>query len=350
MQYDSKITILMLVHNRQYFLNRVCEYYSDLIKNYKIRINIVDSSDIKWNDCHLFPEFEYTYYGPAKNIEKILLGLESITTEYALLIPDDDFYIKNSILTCVDFLVNNPEYSAAHGEILRLDSFHGKLTPSGYWKNQYINHSHNDFKFNTASERVMSFFDIENFMMLNHSVVKTKPMLESVKLRLEKKYRHLTAARFSDVQFSIMQLIEGNIKILPIVYAIRDNDRMRSRGTVPNELSPEIEFDDIVKEILAYGEPYAKMISVKDDISESSASFVLGIAIQKLISGRKMFKVNDNKIRNGSFPSITGAFDNDIKEVMEKVIKYKHVIPKFQSKKSISRYILDVIKRMLRRK
>ena len=330
-KYKNKLSIVILVHNRQYHLQRLCEYYIDFIKLYPIRTFIVDSSKEKWPGHKNFPDIKYEHYGPEKNFEKVLI-LEEISTEYVLLTADDDFYTKKGIIECLDFLLTNPDYSVAHGEYLRFDSLSAKLVEHNYGRKHYENFIKNEYFFKKAQNRILNYFDIDNFFMINHSIVKTKPLARAYRLRMN--MTHLRPYRFSDAQFAIMQLLEGNVKVLPCVYGLRDLDRMITRGMVPKEKFPDVTFDEFPDAVKDKGDPYSPLLSEKDNISLAQASFVIGQAVQKLISGRKYNKYLPATKKNVVYPSETGKYNEDVNEIISLVKKHRESIP-FYSKISI---------------
>lgn len=342
-KYKDKLSIVILVHNRQYHLQRICEYYIDFIKLYSIRTFIVDSSKEKWVGYKNFPEIKYEHYGPEKNFEKVLV-LEKIPTEYVLLAPDDDFYTKRGIIECLDFLLANPDYSVAHGEYLRFDSLSAKLVEHDYASVHYANFIKNEYFFKNAGDRILNYFDVDNFLMINHSIVKTKSMARAYRFRVN--MTHLRPYRFSDAQFAIMQLLEGNVKVLPCVYGLRDLDRMITRGAVPKEKYPDVIFDDFPDAVKEKGDPYSPLLSEKDNISLDKASFILGQAVQKLISGRKYSKYLPFKKTSVIYPSQTSKYNDDINEILSLVKKHRESIPDY-SKRSILQSVKTVLRSQL---
>ncbi|MES0488478.1 MAG: TIGR00180 family glycosyltransferase [Leptospirales bacterium] len=325
--YSKKLSIVISVHTRQYYLDRVCEYYKDLIHDYSIQIHIIDSSDEPWENHTKYPEFNYTYFGPEKNFQKMPSTLRKLNTEYFLIAPDDDFYVKRSIIQCLEFLLKNPDYSAAHGEFLRFDSRLGELVDLAYGRSNYKLFTENNYHFEKASDRILNYFDVKRFLMINHSINKRKVWLDIFNIRFDKKNKHLLPYRFSDQHQAILILLEGNVKVLPCLYALRDVDRLLSKGRVDKSRKPDVTFDAFPDAILSKENPYAPLLAKKDKISLEKASFILGLAIQKLISGRLYRKYMPSVKITESFPSQTGEYKADIEEVMGLVRKYRDSIP-----------------------
>lgn len=116
------ITLLIPTLNRPEFLLRELHYYQSV--NFRGKIFIGDSSEatvaekIK-NSLRQFDNLLEIYYYPLPgyNIAHALKAMtDKVTTKYAAVIGDDDFFIPSGLGRCIEFLDNNSEYVAAHGE------------------------------------------------------------------------------------------------------------------------------------------------------------------------------------------------------------------------------------------
>jgi glycosyltransferase domain-containing protein len=156
---EKSITILIPTMNRSDFLIRLLKYYAET--KFKGRIFVGDSSlfehaeKTKKEIDKLKPVLDVKYFEfPNKNIATCMWEMtEKIQTQYAAIIPDDDFLIPNGIRECINFLNLHPEYGAAHGlgMIVRLASKgpYGAILSSGEYLQAICEEQ-------SASERLVS--------------------------------------------------------------------------------------------------------------------------------------------------------------------------------------------------
>lgn len=354
--YTTLLTIFIPVHNRQYYLTRAIAYYIEFLRSHKIKVIIGDSSKQPWSEKDKYPNLDYIYYGESNNLFKFFDIIHNkINTKYMLMIADDDFVLPNSILSCLDFLEHNNDYSAAYGEFLKFDSLSLKLTNLDYSRLQYYNALSSELPSNSARERILNFFDVENFFMQNHSIVRTSAMKRSVQIQFANN-KAMHAYRFSDQQYAFSILIAGKVKALPILYCLRDNDRMLSKNTVPKDLKPELEFSDFIQRFLKSGQEYVNDLAKQDHISKEESSFYFGLAIQKLITGRKYKnRVGRDQYQNFKFPSDTTTNKLEISEIFKIIKKYQYLIPEYSEYKrnqtlrnKITTLLSKIQKRLLR--
>lgn len=324
----SKLSLFIPVHNRHYYLERAAYYYKDFVKEYGLKVYIGDSSEKRWEGAERYPEYEYYYYSPTGNLKKLEEIIKNkIKTEYMILLGDDDFVIPSSIIECVSFLIENPGYSAAHGEFLKFNSITKELVNKSYSKIQYYNLLQSNYFSHRASERICHYFDVENFFMINHSVVKTKAMQNSIDIQLSNN-NALFSYRFSDQQYAMAVLLEGNIKALPCLFALRDDDRMLNTKTVPRDWTPELTFEEFIPRFFKFGQIYIDILSEKDGISKEEAYFLFGRSIEKLITGRKYSKAIDHSTyKDFLFPSSVPENKKKIQEIFEVVFKFESLLP-----------------------
>jgi hypothetical protein len=85
-------------------------------------------------------------------VEKLI---DMISSPYAAFVADDDFYVPSALDQCVQFLEENPDYSAAHGlgtlVTVENNEAHGPVKGAGYFKQPNIEDE-------AASSRFVSLF------------------------------------------------------------------------------------------------------------------------------------------------------------------------------------------------
>jgi|TARA_B100001093_G_scaffold323109_1_gene308298 glycosyltransferase domain-containing protein len=110
----NKISIVILTRNRAKFIKRQIEY----IINWEAQIFLLDGSDEKnlyLNDLsekHSHIKYIHDTNGVFARFEYMK---NQIKTKYAMLMADDEFFIKKSLEKCIDFLENNSDYVSCSG-------------------------------------------------------------------------------------------------------------------------------------------------------------------------------------------------------------------------------------------
>ena len=232
-------TLLVPVRDRHYNLKNVSTYYSDLDSK-KL---IVDSSTTPYDDIKFLEAngFDYVYLGPMTYVDKLhKIHTELIDTEFSVDCPDDDIVLKQSIKESVEFLRDNPEYSACDGEILWLDSTSNSLFVKH--PNKFFGPLKEDFSSKDAIKRVK--FDFNCCMSKQHSVVRQSvPVLTWTTL---KNYPPIQPINFIERFHVFVTAIVGNSKKLPLVHSIKsqNNDRLINKPNLKNELKSNILFID----------------------------------------------------------------------------------------------------------
>ena len=114
-----QFTIIIITYNRYPFLLRLLKYFNSYDIPFKLLI--LDSSSDKLEDEELIKLLSQKnvihklFDSDIFFVNKIAKGCEFIDTEYAVICADDDFIIPGSIVECIEFLKNNPEFSSAQG-------------------------------------------------------------------------------------------------------------------------------------------------------------------------------------------------------------------------------------------
>ena len=145
---QPKLTLFTPTFNRPQYMIRLLNYYRDV--KFKGRICIGDSSDhdvalqIQKVVTEIQDDIDIVYerYPGENGVECVRNLLDSITTQYAAFAADDDFFVPTALNECVDFLENNPDYSAAHGIAvlvsLASNGVYGPITNFGEYRQPSI--------------------------------------------------------------------------------------------------------------------------------------------------------------------------------------------------------------------
>ena len=105
----SDCTVLMFTCERSEFLSRAIRYWS----SFNIKVIIADGSKKPFFDLPV--SVQYLHCPDMSIKERIEKLADSVKTEYAVFVPDDDFVGYESLDKCLSFLRNHKEYSSAQG-------------------------------------------------------------------------------------------------------------------------------------------------------------------------------------------------------------------------------------------
>ena len=154
-------------------LTRALEYYND----FGVKLVVADSSETIFEGAQKY-SCEYHHFPNMPIIEKWAYLIKNLSTPYHVLCTDDDITIKSSIIKCLVFLENHPEYSCALGNILRYkekktllffdcDSSYGFL------------HKKNDFNEKDPVKRILENFKdlVPSFYTVSRTKKRTKNVL-----------------------------------------------------------------------------------------------------------------------------------------------------------------------------
>jgi glycosyltransferase domain-containing protein len=110
----QKVTIIVLVHNNQLYLQRALAYYAAFES---ITVIIADSSAEPFAQQSTMPKgFVYFHTADQNLTNKIHEALQKTITAYVALVGADDFIVVPNVLSCANFLKTHPDYAAAIGQ------------------------------------------------------------------------------------------------------------------------------------------------------------------------------------------------------------------------------------------
>ena len=291
----TDFTIVITSFNRPKCLLRNLKFL--LSYNLSFKIIIADSSssnDINENDelkilidknNILFKNFPHEI----EVTQKISDTLKYVSTKYCVLCADDDFIIPTSIIECINFLKNNPDYVSCHGKYYCHTKF------------EYVKKFGIVFRDLSGSIKSCEQEDIidriDGYLAGNlRSQYIFYAVFETINLQTIWKQTSVYAKGwFLNESFStIVSLIIGKMKTLPIFYVTREpNSTLPSHSTNQKEieklLSKEKNMrcsEGIVKNLIKY---YPNL-----DLDESKKkyfNFYEGKKNRKIIKGKTLIHV-----------------------------------------------------------
>ena len=212
MDYNQKITIIIPTHNRSHVLRRAIEYYS----NFSIaKILICDSSSIKDNYAESQKKITY-YHLPSINFsEKILIGVKKCSTEYVCLSADDDFLTESGLVSAINFLNKNNDYTSVQGRYIMFTYVGNKKI----YFNQLGSFPSNKFlESNLPGNRVLD--SMGNYIQLLYSLYRKKILIKS--FELASKSPIITNA---EISCNIVPMTIGKHKVINKFWMARDSRR-----------------------------------------------------------------------------------------------------------------------------
>jgi len=255
----EKITILVNVHNRHRHLARQLDY----IQAHYDHILVFDSSDVEFAGKGDYPNVEYHYYPQWEYVDKLADIVKKVETPYVHLCADDDFYVPASVVACVAFLEDHPDYASAHGHYL---SFHwdGKCFDT---QPLYTNYMGREIRSDDVATRLKEIFG--PYIQLLYAVHRIENLRECFCLASKSQ---VTNHRLVELLVSVIAIINGKHKVLPIFYGAREM-LYNSAGT----------FIPTINEVLKRGalrNEYNRFVSLISDYIQTNSGMPASDAIK----------------------------------------------------------------------
>ncbi len=118
---DYIATILIPTYRRTEALRRQVEVLKHSVDFSKIKVIVLDGSDEEASAnkqiCSGISGLEYRHYGSQIDVwQRLMVGIHSVTTEIVSILADDDFLNLQGYYECINFLMQNKDYSVAVGK------------------------------------------------------------------------------------------------------------------------------------------------------------------------------------------------------------------------------------------
>lgn len=253
----NKITVLVNVHNRHKHLARQLDY----LQSHYARILVFDSSDVEYAGKNDYSNVEYYYYPNWEYVDKLADIIKKVQTPYVHLCADDDFYVPESVESCVVFLDEHLDYASAHGHYLAFhwNGVHFDTYPL------YRNYIGRDIHSDNVAIRLKEIFS--PYIQLLYSVHRTENLKRCFCLASEKK---VVNHRLVELLVSIIAAINGKHKVLPIFYGARET-LYNSAGTFVPTINDVMKAESFEKELRDFECLIASYIAQYAGIPEGEA-------------------------------------------------------------------------------
>jgi len=222
------LSVVIPTKNRSALLIRLLAYYCRT--EFRHRVVIADSSSPDHvSRTRAAVEFyraklgiNYRIYDPTTEaITKLCDSFSSITTPYSVLGADDDFFVPASLDCAVQFLVDHPGYSAAHGEALAFGLCPDNLLGKVYSQSMTIGpYTQRAVEHLCGTERLLDH--LANYTTTWYSVQSTE--------NLRTNFGKISAnglgldPDFAEITMSCLSLVQGRTKKLKMLYMARQVD------------------------------------------------------------------------------------------------------------------------------
>lgn len=231
------ISLLIPTMNRSEFVIRLLKYYANFNFNYSIFIGDSSSQEefektsLAINSLKGRLKVEHFHYPNTNNYAVTEQLIQNVTTPYASFLPDDDFYVPESIEKCIDFLERNPDYSCSWGKTIMFN-----LENSGaYGQFHALSRANpdldNSVEGSCVEERLRLFaknyapvfIGVCRTAMFKKALRNSSAMSNSIET---KDIRWGAATAFGELKTAFSMVVQGKGKSLDCVYWIRqDHDR-----------------------------------------------------------------------------------------------------------------------------
>lgn len=224
----SNLTIIIFSYNRHEYLKRTIRYWS----NYTVKLVVLDGSVTKLKDpCLKTKNLKYIY-DPNGLYSRLLSSANFIDTEFMILGSDDEFYLPSALLSCLEFLNNEPTFSSCQGIAIGFGKRNKGREVYGLQKysklkdlclSQVLNQE-------KAIDRISKHF---SYYTMAHvwSVIRSSKWKIICKHVFEKEYNFCGVW---ELQIEFLTMVAGKSKIIPELMWMRNNEVPEIRGTSPS--------------------------------------------------------------------------------------------------------------------
>ena len=246
MRFDNLLTIIIPTYNRYKYLLRLLKYYD--FYGFPARILILDASSDNPENRDLMlllgnKRVEHRKFPPdIRPVEKLVQGIQNISTPYAVICADDDFITPEGIKKSVDFLENNSDFTIAHGHYIH------------FWTEE----SHKHFRWRPGYPFVSNTSSDPESRFLSHFINYVPTFfavhrIDFLKMIFNEAVKFTSEVRFGELLPSMLALIYGKMKHLDVLYCARDSQPGSAGGLSKN-------LPDFIKEG-TFDEKYSKFKS-----------------------------------------------------------------------------------------
>lgn len=213
----APLTLIIPTHERQQYLSRVLNFYSDTMP-FEITGLVVDSS-AKTYAGKIPPGFAYHHAPGVPLMEKIRRIIPLVSSPYIVFCADDDFILPRAALSCVAFLDENPDFASAQGHYVMAKLNAGSVDlDAGYTANFQVRVDSDD-----PAERLLQLFSpyVQNFYAVHR-----RSTWEAFFTLSTERIPHYCVL---ELLHAMLAAIHGKHAVLPLFYSVRDRSLEEDR-------------------------------------------------------------------------------------------------------------------------
>ena len=326
---SKMITIILPTKNRHDVLFRALRYYSEV--GFKGCICIGDSSDGEHLERN---KRQIKMFGNRLNIvHKEYPELDEpqcsqqlaniVNTPYAAWVGDDDFLIPSGLEKCMIFLEEHPEYSAAHGQDLKIKTkdnvVFGPIVSCKLVNHQAVEEAE------SASERLLNY--------AKHPTTVTYSVHRTETLQLIWRNNHLVDDRVFTGRFpEYISIIKGKIKEIDCLSLIRGRLSYRYIAIEQQCIYSWLTNEKWLSFFKIFEDVFIKELMKKDEIGSEKArevvkQFLLHFIYCRL---RDNFQADHPRDYNSLFPDKASQAKSELEDGQSLLKRLKYLIPGLQ--------------------
>lgn len=213
---DHRLTCLIPTHNRPQFLRRLMRFFVQVRPEFTLRVIDSTETGAAAENRSIVDDASDQIHVEYQNIarpfyEKLVLGLEDVTTPYVTMCADDDCLFPETVTRSVEFLEHEPTYASAMGHKAQLNTMR---------------------KTRLGSLKVLKGYSIEEENVLDrcrqmatqwysnfYAVYRTPNLRDSFRI-VAANSSPQSLPQLPEMLMSQLSVIRGRAKVLPMMYSI----------------------------------------------------------------------------------------------------------------------------------
>ncbi len=325
----EKLTIVIPTFGRQEFISRQIDYWSES----SVSLIILDGSTHPWSGKNkIASDSKLIYHHSPVSIQKRLgESLYFVTTEYVVLLSDDEFLLYSALEKCIDFLDKNPDFSCCKGQAIGF-KWDGKIT---YGFEVYPGLKNYVVNSDNGSERMREH--MSPYEMATLWSVQRRNVYENCMKAIGSGPAFSSAAA-SELQVSLISAFMGKVKVLDDLMWLRSFENSNTWGDMSvnewwGDASYKAEHLRFQESIISYAkdEKYSSNILKNEDVIMAIEAYTndqeeKNINIQRFFYLKVFFKMMINIFINKENKRNIVIFFKKIKERKNKREKLEALV------------------------
>lgn len=274
----QRLTVIIPTISRPLFVRRQIDYWS----NFDAQVRILDGAlaPIDLSDKRDIPSNVRYIHQPVKFNERLANASNLISTEFACLLPDDEFFLPTGMVRCIDHLDQHPEHIGAVGKVLQFFVDQGQFRAFQdyqYWKNFDLGKS------GSARDRVRQVIPPNKAHKIQFAILRSETWAKIFRTSYSDFY---STGYLYERMLNLYAAVLGESVVLDVLLWMRsmENPPISSDAVPRDDRGGMLGWADdpaMTSEVSHYFEKVAKIISEgsdigPDDAREFASQFVYG--------------------------------------------------------------------------